>query len=165
MIVLGIDPGSVITGLGVVESANQRLVALHSESLRLGHGPLPERLGAISRRVSILVQEYALDLVAVEQVFVSNNVRSALTLGQARGSAVCSAVNGGCMVAEYSALQIKRAVVGSGNATKEQVQHMVRVLLGLQQKPAVDAADALACAICHINTSTVASRLATAASR
>lgn len=159
MRVLGIDPGSRVTGLGVVESSSQSLVALHSEDLRLGGGPLPERLGTIYRRVADLTAEYSLDVVAVEQVFVANNARSALILGQARGSAVCSAVTGGCDVVEYSALQIKRAVVGSGSATKEQVQHMVRILLGLRTTPGPDSADALACAICHIHTTEVNSRL------
>ncbi len=159
MRVLGIDPGSRHTGLGVVESVHQNLVALHSENLALGGGALPERLGAIYRQVAILMKEYSPDSVAVEQVFVANNARSALTLGQARGSAVCSAVNHGCAVAEYSALQIKQAVVGSGNASKEQVRYMVRILLGLRTVPSLDAADALACAICHINTVTVSRRL------
>lgn len=159
MRVLGIDPGSRVTGLGIVESANQSLVALHSENLRLGGGPLPQRLGEIYRRISALVEEFAPDTVAVEQVFVASNARSALTLGHARGSAICSAVNEGCDVSEYSALQIKRAVVGTGSATKEQVQHMVRVLLGLRSSPGADAADALACAICHIHTAEVTSRL------
>ncbi len=159
MRVLGIDPGSRVTGLGVVESSNQSLIALHSENLRLGGGPLPERLGEIYRRISVLVGEFSPDMVAVEQVFVANNARSALTLGQARGSAICSAVNEGCGVTEYSALQIKRAVVGSGSATKEQVQHMVRVLLGLRSSPGADAADALACAICHIHTAEVTARI------
>ena len=159
MRVLGIDPGSRVTGLGLVESRNQSLIALHSENLRLGDGPLPERLGAIYRRVADLLLEYSPDMVAVEQVFIANNARSALVLGQARGSAVCSAVNGGCGVVEYSALQIKRAVVGSGSATKDQVQHMVRVLLGLRASPGADAADALACAICHVHTAEVSGRL------
>ncbi len=163
MRVLGIDPGSRVTGLGVVESSNQSLIALYSENLRLGSGPLPQRLGAIYRRIANLVGEYSPDIVAVEQVFVANNARSALTLGQARGSAICSAVNEGCEVSEYSALQIKRAVVGSGGATKEQVQHMVRVLLGLRSSPGADAADALACAICHIHTAEVTNRLEQAA--
>ena len=165
MRILGIDPGSRITGLGVVSANGDRLSALHSESLRLGDGPLPDRLGAIHCRVSELVCEFSLDQVAAEQVFMAKNARSALTLGQARGSAISAAVNAGCRVHEYSAREIKLAVVGSGNAAKEQVQHMVRILLGLSSKPESDAADALACAICHIHAASAADRLARAAAQ
>ena len=101
-------------------------------------------------------------MVAVEQVFVSNNARSALVLGQARGAAICAAVQAGVEVSEYSALQVKQSVVGTGSARKEQVQHMVRVLLGMTRTPKSDEADALACAICHIHTSQVASRILSA---
>ncbi len=165
MRVLGIDPGSRVTGVGIVASTGDRLTALHSETIRLGGGPLPDRLGAIHRRIAELVAEFEPDLVAVEQVFVSNNPRSALVLGQARGSAISAAVTSGCAVQEYSAREIKQAVVGTGGAGKEQVQHMVRVLLGLRAAPAQDAADALACAICHIHSAAVAGRLQRAATR
>jgi crossover junction endodeoxyribonuclease RuvC len=163
MRILGIDPGSRITGLGVVVASGDRLSALHYESLRLGGGPLPGRLGAIHMRVSELITEFGLEQVAVEEVFMSNNARSALTLGQARGSAISAAVNGGCQVHEYSAREIKLAVVGTGSAAKEQVQHMIRILLGLRESPDSDSADALACAICHIHGASVADRLARAA--
>ena len=108
--------------------------------------------GEIYRQVGEAIARYQPEVVAVEQVFFSVNPRSALVLGQARGSAICSAVSQGKQVVEYTALQIKRAVVGNGNAKKEQVQHMVRVLLGLTYTPGTDEADALACAICHVHT-------------
>jgi crossover junction endodeoxyribonuclease RuvC len=163
MRILGIDPGSRITGLGVVAAEGDRLSILHSESLRLGGGPLPGRLGVIHGRIAELIAEFAPDRVAVEQVFMSNNARSALTLGQARGSAISAAVTSGCPVHEYSAREIKLAVVGTGSAAKDQVQHMVRILLGLRVAPDPDAADALACAICHIHAASTAERLQQAA--
>ena len=165
MRVLGIDPGSRVTGIGVVEATNSGLKPLFFQGLRLKGDPLPDRLGQIYRGVTEVINEYYPDVVAVEQVFVSNNAKSALTLGQARGSAICTAVNAEKEVYEYSALQIKRAVVGTGSANKDQVQHMVRILLGLRTTPGVDAADALACAICHIHTAEVASRMQQAASQ
>jgi len=162
MRVLGIDPGSRNTGLGVVETTDDGLHSIAFRRIRMGNSPLPERLGTIYRGVESIIADFHPDMVAVEQVFISNNVKSALVLGQARGSAICSAVNRLLEVHEYSALQIKRAVVGSGNAKKEQVQHMVRVLLGLTANPSEDEADALACAICHIHTAQVQQKLASA---
>ena len=152
MRVLGIDPGSRNTGLGVVEATRDGLSPVASECIRMGNTELPMRLAEIYRGVQRMIAQHRPDAVAVEQVFISNNAHSALVLGQASGSAVCSAVIAGCEVVEYSALQIKRAVVGTGGAKKEQVQHMVRVLLGLRASPGADEADALACAICHIHT-------------
>jgi crossover junction endodeoxyribonuclease RuvC len=162
MRVLGIDPGSRFTGLGVVEVSGQELRAVTSLCIKMRSDPLPQRLGIIYCGVREIIEEFQPDVVAVEQVFVSKNAKSALILGQARGSAICSAVNLDLLVCEYSALQIKRAVVGSGNAKKEQVQHMVRALLGLRETPSTDEADALACAICHIHTSQVEQKLASA---
>ena len=159
MRVLGIDPGSRITGLGVVEQHRDGLRSLFQQSLKLTGGPLPDRLGMIYRRVSEVIEEFSPQVVVVEQVFMATNAKAALILGQARGSAVCAAVNAGCAVSEYSALQIKSAVVGTGGASKEQVQHMVRLLLGLQTSPPPDSADALACAICYIHTAEVESRI------
>ena len=162
MRVLGIDPGSRYTGLGVVEVSGQELRSVTSLCIKMRSDPLPLRLGRIYCGVQEIIKEFEPDVVAVEQVFVSINAKSALILGQARGSAICSAVNLDLQVCEYSALQIKRAVVGSGNAKKEQVQHMVRALLGLRETPSTDEADALACAICHIHTSQVEQKLASA---
>lgn len=152
MNILGIDPGSRITGLGVVAVEGDELRCVHSESVRAGAGELGERLRVIFDAVTAVVERYRPEAVAVEQVFVAQNARSALVLGHARGSAMCAALTRSVPVAEYSARQIKLAVVGSGGASKEQVQHMVRVLLGMNAPPPADAADALACAICHINT-------------
>ncbi len=152
MRILGIDPGSRITGLGIVEVRGRELKGVASRSIRLQGGELSPRLGKIYQAVNDIIEEYEPDLVAVEQVFMSNNAKSALTLGHARGAAICAAVNLGKPVSEYSAKQIKSAVVGTGGASKEQVQHMVRVLLGLTKTPQSDAADALACAICHLHS-------------
>lgn len=160
MRVLGIDPGSRNTGLGVVESDRDTLRLVACECIRMGSQPLPERLGIIYHGVQRIIAAHCPEVVAVEQVFLATNAKSALVLGQARGSAVCAAVVAGAAVAEYSALQIKSAVVGVGRAHKEQVQHMVRVLLGLRAAPTVDEADALACAICHIHTMQVAQKIA-----
>ena len=159
MRVLGIDPGSRITGLGVVESVDGRLVGVASQSLRLGNGELSMRLAHIYNAVGELIESARPDVVAIEQVFMATNARAALTLGHARGSAMCAAVNADRPVFEYSAKQIKQAVVGTGGAQKEQVQHMVRVLLNLSKNPQADAADALACAICHIHTADMAQKL------
>lgn len=159
MRVLGIDPGSRNTGIGVVEQTPDGLANVGFHCIRLGGDQLPIRLGRIYHDTASIIERFKPDIVAVEQVFVSNNAKSALTLGQARGSAICAAVNSSIPVVEYSALQIKRAVVGSGSARKEQVQHMVRVLLGLRENPGADAADALACAICHIHTAQIESKL------
>lgn len=159
MRVLGIDPGSRRTGLGVVEAVRDGLRSVAWECVRMENEELPVRLGEIYRGVQRVIVRHRPDVVAVEQVFVANNARSALVLGQASGSAVCAAAVAGCEVVEYSALQIKRAVVGVGSAGKEQVQHMVRALLGLRAPPGADEADALACAICHIHTMQVEEKL------
>lgn len=152
MRVLGVDPGSRNTGLGVVESVRDGLHLVAYECIRMGNQDLPPRLAQIYRGVERVITEHRPDVVAVEQVFMATNANSALVLGHARGSAICAAVMSDCEVVEYSALQVKRAVVGVGRAKKEQVQHMVRVLLGLRASPSEDEADALACAICHIHT-------------
>ena len=156
MRVLGIDPGSRITGLGVVEHNDGKLVGVASQTLRLGGGELSGRLAHIYTTVCELIEQVQPDVVAIEQVFMASNAKAALTLGHARGSAMCAAVNSGMQVHEYSAKQIKQAVVGTGGAGKEQVQHMVRVLLNLSSPPQSDAADALACAICHLHTADMA---------
>ena len=161
MRVLGIDPGSRFTGFGVVEQSGRRLVEVFSGRVSLTEKELPPRLQVIYRELSTIIQQYRPDVVAVEQVFVAKNPRAALTLGHARGAAICAAVNHNVDVVEYSALQIKKAVVGRGRAAKEQVQHMVRVLLDSQTGFSTDAADALACAICHIHSSALQNRLQT----
>ena len=152
MRILGIDPGSRMTGFGVVNvTRNGKVSYLASGCVPSAEGELPERLAMIYRGVSEVIDSYRPDSVAVEKVFMARNADSALKLGQARGAAICAAASCDLEVIEYTALQIKRAVVGNGHARKQQIQHMVKVLLGLAESPQADAADALACAICHAN--------------
>jgi crossover junction endodeoxyribonuclease RuvC len=147
--ILGIDPGLRVTGFGLIVSAGGRLHYLASGCVRSAGGELPERLKVILRDIGSVIVEHHPTEVAVEKVFVNANPHSTLLLGQARGAAISAAVLADLPVAEYTALQIKQAVVGHGNAAKEQVQEMVRRLLALSIAPSADAADALACAICH----------------
>ena len=147
--ILGIDPGSRITGFGVVELVGQDFRYLASGCLRLQANDLPRRLAEIFRGMTRVIEEYAPAEVAIEQVFVKRNVASALKLGQARGAAICAAVHQGLEVAEYAPTVVKQAVVGQGRASKDQVQYMVALRLGLPALPQEDAADALAIALCH----------------
>ena len=149
MRILGIDPGLRSTGFGVIEQAGSKLQYVSSGCVRSGEGELAERLKAILDGLSEVIGAHWPQHVAIEKVFVNVNPQSTLLLGQARGAAICAAVIAGLPVAEYTALQIKQAVVGKGHARKEQVQHMVKRLLALPGDPGPDAADALACAICH----------------
>ena len=149
MIILGIDPGLRITGFGVIEKSGSRLRYVTSGCVKSGAGDLATRLRAILDGVSEVIAANRPHEAAIEKVFVNVNPQSTLALGHARGTAICAAVIAGLPVAEYTALQIKQAVVGKGHARKEQVQHMVRRLLALPGDPSPDAADALACAICH----------------
>jgi crossover junction endodeoxyribonuclease RuvC len=147
--ILGIDPGLRITGFGVIERSGSRLSYVTSGCVRSGSGDLAARLKAILEGLAEVIAANRPQQVAIEKVFVNVNPQSTLALGQARGSAICAAVIAGLPVAEYTALQVKQAVVGKGHAQKEQVQHMVKRLLALPGDPSPDAADALACAICH----------------
>ena len=149
MRILGIDPGLRVTGFGVIEKTGSRLHYLTSGCVRSGDGDLAARLKVILDGLSEVIGANRPQEVAIEKVFVNVNPQSTLLLGQARGTAICAAVIAGLPVAEYTALQVKQAVVGRGHAKKEQVQHMVRRLLALPGDPSPDAADALACAICH----------------
>lgn len=153
MMVLGIDPGSRITGYGIVDQEGHRL--RHIDNGCIVAGDLPEfshRLRHIYEGVTGVIHQYRPDMLAIEEVFFSANVQSALKLGQARGVAIVAAVNAGLPVYEYSASQIKQAVVGHGRAAKEQVQRMVKALLNLPDLAQADASDALAAAICHIHS-------------
>lgn len=159
MRVLGIDPGSLTTGVGVIDSDRSGIRFVDSRCIRVSGRPLPVRLGMIYDGVGAMIDQHRPDVVSVEKVFFASNPNSALVLGQARGSAICSAVTREREVVEYTALQVKQAVAGTGGARKEQVQHMVRVLLGLRSTPGSDEADALACAICHVHTHQVETKL------
>src|SRR5471030_2017730 len=149
MRILGIDPGSRVTGFGVIDIAGQNRTYVASGCIKIPAGALPARIKAILDGIAEIVATYHPEQTAVEQVFVNVNPASTLLLGQARGAAICAAVDAGLPVAEYTALQVKQAVVGQGHAQKEQVQAMVMRLLKLPGAPGPDAADALACAICH----------------
>ena len=147
--ILGIDPGLVVTGFGILDKTGDRLAYVASGCIRTPRGDLAGRLKSILDGLGEVICTHRPTQVALEQVFVNANPRSTLLLGQARGTAICAAVLHGLPLAEYTALQVKQAVVGNGHAGKEQVQEMVRRLLKLGGEPSPDAADALACAICH----------------
>ncbi len=150
MRVLGIDPGSRVTGFGVVQVLrNGRLEYVASGCVRVPKGNLASRLKTVYDGVAEIIRTYQPTVLAIEKVFMAKNADSALKLGQARGAAILAGVNQMLDISEYTALQIKRAAVGKGHAGKQQVQHMVKALLGLSSTPQADAADALACAICH----------------
>ncbi len=148
-LILGIDPGSRITGYGVVRDTGRVCEYVASGCIRTGTGALAERLQLVFRGVSEVIQAYAPVTMGIEQVFMARNADSALKLGQARGAAIVAGVEAGLEVAEYTATQVKQAIVGSGAADKQQVQLMVMHLLKLVQKPQLDASDALAIALCH----------------
>jgi crossover junction endodeoxyribonuclease RuvC len=147
--ILGIDPGLRVTGFGIIEKNGTGLVYVASGCIKSGNAGLPERLGTILANLREVIEKHRPQQIVVEKVFVNANPASTLALGQARGTAICAAVDAGLPVSEYTALQVKQAVVGNGHASKEQVQHMVKRLLKLAGSPSSDAADALACAICH----------------
>jgi len=151
-LVLGLDPGSRITGYGLVSSEKGRLHCVDAGCIRLAHLEFAQRLGEIHRRLDQLIAAHAPQVLSVEQVFSARNPGSALKLGQARGAAIAVAAVRDLELAEYSARQIKQALTGTGNASKSQVQYMIRALLGLQYTPEEDAADALAAAWCHLAT-------------
>src|SRR6266496_222543 len=161
MRVLGIDCGTECTGYGVVElDSRDQLQPVCYGGIRLStRDPMPARLATIFDRLSGIIQQHQPDRVAIEDVFYALNVKSALKLGQVRGVAMLAAASSGIEVAEYSPLSIKSAVVGYGKAEKHQVQQMVTRLLNLEQVPeSVDAADALALAICHLHTAATKER-------
>ncbi|MDR1423083.1 MAG: crossover junction endodeoxyribonuclease RuvC [Azoarcus sp.] len=155
--VLGLDPGLRVTGFGVIDVSGARLSYVASGCIRTSNSDdctLPERLKTLLNSVREVIATYKPDIAAVEKVFVNVNPQSTLLLGQARGAVICGAVSCELPLAEYTALQVKQAVVGHGKANKEQVQYMVMRLLSLADTPQADAADALACAICHAHGST-----------
>lgn len=152
-IILGIDPGSRKTGYGLISVESGRTIYVASGVIKIQSVlSLPERLKVIFDSVSEIIETHQPQEFAIENVFMSKNASSALKLGQARGAAIVAAVNHDLPVSEYDARKIKQSVVGTGAADKLQVQHMVKTLLKLAQSPQEDAADALAVALCHINT-------------
>ncbi|MBU1329992.1 MAG: crossover junction endodeoxyribonuclease RuvC [Gammaproteobacteria bacterium] len=148
-LILGIDPGSRITGYGVVRDTGRTCEYVASGCIRTGSGSMPERLQAVFRGVREVIQTYGPVTMGIEQVFMARNPDSALKLGQARGVAIVAGVEAGLDISEYTATQVKQAIAGTGGAGKEQVQMMVMHLLKLVQKPQIDASDALAIALCH----------------
>ncbi len=151
-IILGIDPGSRITGYGVIKCQGRQQIYLGSGCIRTQGDDLASKLKIIFDGVSEIIRQYQPDEFAIERVFMAKNADSALKLGQARGAAIVAATNANLPVAEYSATQIKNAVVGTGRAQKTQVQHMVQQILKLPAAPQADAADALGLALCHYHT-------------
>jgi len=149
MIILGIDPGSRITGFGLIENQSNRMAYVASGSIKVGGDSLPQRLGHIFSAIDEVISEHHPLQMGIENVFMARNPDSALKLGQARGAAICAAHQAGLEIAEYAPREIKQALVGNGAANKDQVQHMVKRLLGIQQKLQADEADGLAIAICH----------------
>lgn len=150
--ILGVDPGSRLTGYGVIDVQSGALRYVASGCIDTSKGVFTKRLAGIYRGIEAVIAEHEPDEFVIEEVFVARNPQSALKLGQARGVAIAAAVNAELPVSEYAARLVKQAVVGTGSATKAQVQYMVRALLALSAEPASDAADALAVAICHVNT-------------
>lgn len=146
--ILGIDPGSRTTGYGIVDVVAVRTIPVTWGSVSTA-GNHSERLKTIFEKLGTVVAEFEPTEIAIERVFLHRNADSALKLGQARAAAICATFSGGAPIHEYSARHIKKAVVGQGGAEKEQVQYMVRTILGIREEVQADAADALAAAICH----------------
>ena len=149
--ILGIDPGSRLTGFGILDCDRDNARYVTSGSVNSVDGAFPERLRKIFDAVSEIVIEYRPQVVAIESVFMHRNASSALKLGHARSAAICATFELELDVYEYSPREIKQAVVGTGAASKDQIQHMIRHLLNLEGDPSVDSADALAAALCHAN--------------
>jgi crossover junction endodeoxyribonuclease RuvC len=153
MIILGIDPGSRITGYGIISKQGNRLIHIDNGAIFTQSAKdFPQRLEKIFSGLSEVIAQYQPEAVAVENVFLAKNAQSALKLGQARGAAIVAAVCVGLPVHEYTALQVKQAVVGSGRAEKTQVQQMIKALLNLPEVAQEDASDALAVAVCHAHS-------------
>jgi crossover junction endodeoxyribonuclease RuvC len=162
--ILGIDPGSRVTGFAVIDSDGQRSLRIASGAIRVGEEPWPDRLGTIFDRVAEIVALHRPHEMAVEQLIFARDPTAALKIGQARGAVLCAGIKAGLKVHEYSPKSVKLAVVGTGGADKRQVQHMVRILLALPEEPGEDEADALAIAICHAHSMGIPARRRAAAS-
>jgi crossover junction endodeoxyribonuclease RuvC len=153
MKIMGIDPGTSVTGVGIIDYGKELLALVGYCAVRSSsRESLPRRLKQIYDAVVEQIQTYKPEVCAVEEVFGGKNIRSTLTIGQARGAAIMAAINSGIEVVEYTPAEVKISLVGNGNASKEQVQYMVQNLLGLKEKPfPLDCSDALAVALCHSN--------------
>jgi crossover junction endodeoxyribonuclease RuvC len=153
MRVLGIDPGSRITGYGIIDSVGNRLLHVDNGAIFTDvKKEFPLRLQTIYRELTEIIERYQPEMMAIENIFFGKSVQSALKLGQARGAALVAGVNAGLPVFEYSALQVKQAVVGHGKSAKVQVQQMLKALLNLPEIAQEDASDALAVAVCHAHS-------------
>ncbi len=158
--ILGIDPGSRITGYGIIDAAGSRLTLIDAGCVSTVARHFPARLKAIYDGILEVVEAWQPETMAVEQVFMHKNADSALKLGQARGAAICAGLARGLPVHEYATRQVKQAVVGKGGADKEQVRYMVKLLLNFRGELALDASDALAVALCHAHYQQTRQRLA-----
>lgn len=163
-IILGIDPGSRVTGYGLINAVGNKLEYVACGCIRTETASQPMRLKAIFEGICVIIERHSPQQAAIEEVFMGRNAGSALKLGQARGSAMVACLTYDLPLDEYSARKVKQAVVGAGGADKAQVQHMVKALLSISDTIAEDAADALAVAICHANTQTSLIRMAGAKS-
>ena len=152
--ILGVDPGSLKTGFGVIEQRGTKLAYVASGVIRIPSVEMPERLRLICTQLGEVVSEYGPDEMAVEDIFLARDARAALKLGQARGAAIVAGVLNSLPVSEYAARLVKQSVVGNGNANKDQVQFMIKQLFGLNAVPQEDAADALAVAVTHAHCRT-----------
>ena len=150
--ILGIDPGSINTGYGIIESKGNHNKHIKNGIIKVKGNTLGEKLKIINTNVIKIIEEFQPDEIAIEKVFMHRNADSALKLGQARGAAITACAMNDLPLFEYSANQVKQACVGKGHAAKAQVQHMIKILLCLEKIPLTDAADALAIAICHANS-------------
>ncbi len=159
--VLGVDPGSEVTGYGVIDSDGRSLTLVEFAGIRVpAKSAFSDRLLVIARKLEEVIERLRPNVCAVEETFYAVNVKSALKLGHVRGAVLVTAARAGLEIAEYSPLEIKSAIVGYGRAEKQQVQEMVRILLSLKEPPTpLDASDALATAICHVNTASTMRRI------
>ncbi len=155
MIILGIDPGSRITGYGVIRNLPNKIEYLDSGHIKVKGDSFPQKLGNIFQQLSEIIEQHKPEQMGIENVFMHKNADSALKLGQARGAAICAGYHAGVEVFEYAPREIKLTIVGKGSALKQQVQHMVSRLLSLRQELQADEADALAIAICHAQHQTM----------
>ena len=150
--ILGIDPGSIITGYGIIDSKGNHSKHIDSGIIKVQGETLADKLKTIHENIVSIIHEFQPEEVSIEKIFMNRNADSAIKLGQARGVAIAACAIQGLPVYEYTANQVKQATVGKGHAAKEQVQHMIKVLLCLEKAPKADAADALAIALCHANS-------------